>query len=186
MDPISRLEASIAQTQGIVAATTSSQWADPAPACPDWDVKGLISHTIGALRMFGDVAASGSADMGVFGMDLAGDNPLAAYDAQAAATVAAWKADGKIDSDANMPWGAMPAAIALQILADDVLVHGWDLASATGQQIAWDQDLAADTLEFAQMAFQGPARAGSFGEPVDPPAGADAMTQLVCFLGRQP
>jgi uncharacterized protein (TIGR03086 family) len=96
--------------------------------------------------------------------------------------------NGRQDSGvANMPWGEMPANLAVQMLADDVPVHGWDLAQSTGQQVAWDQALAAETLEFAQAMFASPEiRVGSFEASVPLADGADAMTRLVAFLGRTP
>ena len=106
--------------------------------------------------------------MAVIQQDHIGGDLAGAYDRLAAETVDAWKTDGRAEGTANMPWGEMPASLALQMLADDVLVHGWDLARSTGQQVDWDQALAAETLEFAQMMFASPEiRSGSFEDPLD-------------------
>lgn len=185
MDPISRLQASIDQTRPIVAAVPPDQFSTGTP-CEGWDVRALANHLLGALAMFRDVATDGQADVAALERDHIGGNLADAYDAIASATVRAWSEAGKMDGAANMPWGEMPANLAVQMLADDVLVHGWDLATATGQQVSWDQALAAETLEFATMMFASPEiRAGSFAEPVAVAEDADAMTKLVAFLGRQ-
>jgi uncharacterized protein (TIGR03086 family) len=186
MDPISRLQASIDQTRPIVAATTADDMTAATP-CSGWDVQALANHLLGALVMFRDVATKGGADPAVFGADNVGDDLLGAYDRLGAETVDAWKVEGRVAGAANMPWGEMPAAVALQMLADDVLVHGWDLARATGQHVEWDQELAAETLAFAEVMFAAPdIRGDSFAAPLAAPDGADAMSRLVAFLGRSP
>lgn len=186
MDPVRRLQASIDQTRPVVKGVNADQLGAPS-SCEGWDVKALSNHLLGALVMFEGVASNGGADMALIESDHIGGDLAGSYDRLAAATVAAWSSDGKIDGTANMPWGEMPAALAVQMLADDVLVHGWDLARSTGQDVEWDEDLAAETLDFAQMMFASPEiRSGSFGDPVTVAADADAMTQLVAFLGRTP
>lgn len=187
MDAITRLKASIDQTRPIVEATTPSQL-DGATNCSEWDVRALVNHTVGALTMFRDVGTQGSADPArIFGADLIGDDPAGAYDRTAKETLEAWADDAKRAGTANMPWGEMPAEMALQILADDIVVHGWDLARSTGQSVSWDQGLAAETLEFMRGPFSDPALRGTeFADPVPVPDDADAMTKLVAFLGRTP
>ncbi len=64
------------------------------------------------------------------------------------------------------------------------LVHTWDLARAAGI----DERLDETAVLRAQQAVEplGDAiRAGNtFGPAVEPPAGADAQTRLLCYLGR--
>lgn len=186
MDPLALLQASIDQTRIVVRGVAPDQLGASTP-CPEWDVRALGNHLLGALVMFRDVAAKGAADIAALERDHVGDDLSAAYDRLSAATIAAWSEAGRIDGTANMPWGEMPSVLAVQMLADDVVVHGWDLARSTSQRIEWDQDLAVAILEFAQMMFASPEiRAGSFDESVAVPPGADAMTRLVAFLGRTP
>jgi uncharacterized protein (TIGR03086 family) len=186
MDALRRLEASIDQTRPIVAATRADQLGQPTN-CPDWDVRGLLNHTVGALVMFRDVANEGEADVAALMTDQIGDDPLAAYDLRAKEVLEAWRAKGT-DGTANLPFGEFPAEFGLSLLADDQTVHGWDLARATGQDVAWDQDLAQEHLDFATATF-GPApemRGTDFAAEVEAPPDADTMTRLVAFLGRQP
>jgi uncharacterized protein (TIGR03086 family) len=69
----------------------------------------------------------------------------------------------------------------------DILVHGWDLARATGQDPELDAEVAEPVLAFAREAFvdEG-ARAPSIGPEVAVPAGASVTDRLVGFLGRTP
>jgi hypothetical protein len=66
-----------------------------------------------------DVASKGGADMAVIQQDQIGGDLAGVYDRLAAETVDASKKDGRAEGTANMPWGEMPASLALQMLADD-------------------------------------------------------------------
>ena len=74
-----------------------------------------------------------------------------------------------------------------QFLAADLVIHGWDLARATGQ----DDTIAAEDLAelqegikaFPEEAMRSP---GAFGPEIEAPAGASDQDKLMAFLGRQP
>ncbi len=72
-----------------------------------------------------------------------------------------------------------------RFIADDLVVHRWDLGTAAGL----DVDLPPDEIErlrehLAAMgdAMRGP---GAFGPEVEAPEGADDQTRLLAFLGRR-
>jgi uncharacterized protein (TIGR03086 family) len=71
-------------------------------------------------------------------------------------------------------------------LCFDQVIHGWDLARATGQdeQIAPDElkRIAADVEGMGDM-LRSP---GVCGPAVEPPPDADEQTRLLCTLGRRP
>ena len=65
------------------------------------------------------------------------------------------------------------------------MVHGWDLATATGQDGTVDEDLAEQVLAFARMTLTADSRAPHGPElPVE--AGASVTDRLVAYLGRRP
>jgi uncharacterized protein (TIGR03086 family) len=187
MDPIARLQASISQARPILAAVTPEQFSSQS-TCSDWDVQALANHLLGALAMFRDIATAGPSALNpseTAPPDLVGNDLLGAYDDLSGQAVAAWRADDRADGAANMPWGPMPASMAIQMLADDVLVHSWDLARSTGQQVTWDDALAEETLTFAEGFFASPeTRKGSFADPIPVGPDTDPMSRLVSFLGR--
>jgi uncharacterized protein (TIGR03086 family) len=188
VEPIAVLEAAVAQTRPIVAGITPDQYDLPTP-CTEWDVRALLDHLLGAVTMWLDLPA-GAADTSVLAQEHAGDDPVRSYDAITATTLAAWRADGVVDNPVQFPGGMeMPGAFAARMLAGDVLVHGWDLAQATGQSAVWDQELADDILgwqEEAARRFPPEMRGHAFAPEVEAPADADAMTRLLCVAGRQP
>ncbi|MGI8792524.1 MAG: hypothetical protein ACR2H3_05020 [Acidimicrobiales bacterium] len=70
-------------------------------------------------------------------------------------------------------------------LAFDTLVHGWDLASATGQAYDPPADLVAAADAFARQAVSPEMRDGdTFAPEATAPDGASPLERLVAFSGR--
>ena len=80
----------------------------------------------------------------------------------------------------------MPGADFAKILAMDNLIHGWDLAKATGQST----DLPSDLVDIIYADFEpqmdGLRQGDSFGPEVPQPQGAGAQDKLIGMMGRQP
>ncbi|MGH3229787.1 MAG: hypothetical protein ACRDOA_14635 [Streptosporangiaceae bacterium] len=72
--------------------------------------------------------------------------------------------------------------------ATEVVVHGWDLAAATGHDYACETDLAQAACEFVQSAVaQNPGGSeGLFGAPVAVPESAPLLDRLIGLTGRDP
>lgn len=68
----------------------------------------------------------------------------------------------------------------------DMVLHGWDVAKATGQEISWTEDEVAALRSTAES--WGPAirMEGICGPEVAVPETASAQDQLLGFLGRDP
>ncbi len=67
-----------------------------------------------------------------------------------------------------------------------MLVHGWDLAVATGQDATLDPRLAAACLDVVKPQADMLRASGAFGSQIDTPPGADPQTRLLHLLGRRP
>jgi uncharacterized protein (TIGR03086 family) len=68
----------------------------------------------------------------------------------------------------------------------DGLVHGWDLAAATGQPYEPTDALVAEAEAYARQAVE-PLRDGdTFGPAAVPPPSATPIQRLAAFTGRQP
>jgi uncharacterized protein (TIGR03086 family) len=82
----------------------------------------------------------------------------------------------------------LPAEIAGVIALDEVIVHGWDLAVATGQPYICDSDLIQAAYGFVQSTVaQNPhGSPGLFGPPVSVAEGAPLLDRLIGLTGRDP
>ncbi|HYV60701.1 MAG TPA: hypothetical protein VFA62_11590, partial [Acidimicrobiia bacterium] len=68
----------------------------------------------------------------------------------------------------------------------DLHVHTWDLARATGGDERLSPEIAAIILERLKPHDDALRQSGDFGPRIDPPPGADAQVELICFVGRRP
>ncbi len=123
---------------------------------------------------------------GLPGGDLAGGDPAAAYAEGAAAALAAAGTGDALTRLHVTPLGDMPGPVLAGFTTLDILVHGWDLAKATGQPAALEAALVGHVLAFAHQALTEETRAGRIGPNVAVPAGAPVTDRLAGFLGRQP
>ena len=182
-DSIALLERAVAVAGGLVAGVRADQWEWRTP-CPDFDVRALVQHMVGGLRQFTSVARGEPAEATDEPSLEIGDG-AATYDDAARRAVAAWASPGALDREYEMPWGRLPGHVLVGFLLIEALGHGWDLARATGQNPAVDNDLADAVLELART-YDGPGmRApGLFGPAVDVPADAPVLDRLAGFLGR--
>ncbi|GGW73174.1 TIGR03086 family protein [Streptomyces lucensis JCM 4490] len=81
----------------------------------------------------------------------------------------------------------LPGAVAGAVVADELVVHGWDLARATGQRYDPDPD-ALDAAHGFLLAAAGDAGRGNgvFGPVVPVPQDAPLLDRAVGLSGRDP
>jgi uncharacterized protein (TIGR03086 family) len=80
----------------------------------------------------------------------------------------------------------MPAGLAVEIIPLELLVHGWDIARATGQSIDASPEVASYLLDRARELITPDKRGRSFAAqaPVGPEA--TPLQRLIAFTGRPP
>jgi uncharacterized protein (TIGR03086 family) len=111
---------------------------------------------------------------------------VAAFAGASEKTLAAWRRRG-VDGTVTLPIGPeVPAAAAAGIASLDCLVHGWDLAKATGQDATLDPALAEAALVISRQIVTPEIRPAAFAPAVEVGAAASPTDRLVAFLGRQP
>ena len=176
-------------TADVVAGVADDQLGDPTP-CPDWVVADLLDHLGGLAVAFTMSARKEPLEMsggpGVDGSRLEPgwrDRIVAALHelGEAWATT-----PGAFEGRTQAGPIEMAADEAALVALDEVVVHGWDLARATGQ--AYDPDpVAAEFCVSFVEAFDAPADDGGlFGAPVDVASDAPALDRLVGATGRRP
>ncbi|WP_307162624.1 TIGR03086 family metal-binding protein [Streptomyces rishiriensis] len=81
----------------------------------------------------------------------------------------------------------LPGAVAGAVVADELVIHGWDLARATGQEYTPDPAaLSAAHAFLAAAAAQGEPGSGVFGPVVPVPDDAPLLDRAVGLSGRDP
>lgn len=184
MNPSAQLRPAADALAALIAGTTPDQL-DNATPCSEWAVRDLLNHLVGGAHMFAG-AFAGSAPAAPDGpVDLLGDDLSATWQSAADTLAASIDAPGALDNLVPMPWGPTPGAVVYEILKFDVVMHAWDLARATGQEVVLPDDLVEGTLAVAQQLISPEMRAsGAFGPEVAAPQGAGAIERLAAFTGR--
>jgi uncharacterized protein (TIGR03086 family) len=170
--------------QEIVRGVGEDRWDAPTP-CEEWDVRALVNHVCGeglwAVPLFEGATIQEVGDR--FDGDLLGDDPrTAALDAAREANAAA--AEGlRSGARVHLSYGDEDADEYAMQLAADHLVHGWDLAAATGQERRLDGELVAAVAEWFAGREEMYRSGGAVGPRVS--ADGDAQDELLAAFGRR-
>lgn len=170
-----------------VRAVPDEAWSRPTP-CADWDVRTLVNHIVGEDRWVEPLVAGRTIeDVGsALDGDLLGDAPKEAAEAAGKVGVASLGEPGALERIVHLSFGDTPAEeYAWQLVADHV-VHGWDLAVATGGDRTLDDDLVAACTGWWEQWEEGYRGAGAVGERVVVPSTASVQDRLIASFGRDP
>jgi uncharacterized protein (TIGR03086 family) len=164
-----------------IAAVPDDAWSAPTP-CEDWTARDLVRHLVETPPLFfGFVdrpAPSGGPSVD--------DDPAGAFDHVRKGVQAALDDPEVATRSYDGMFGASTFEQGVgQFLCTDLVIHGWDLARATGQDERLDPDDVRAIHEALQPMDEQLRAPGAFSAKVEPPPGADEQTQLLCFLGRQ-
>lgn len=175
------------ETGLLVARVGPEQWALPTP-CTLWDVRTLVNHLVSEnLWVAPLVAGRTIAEVGDrFEGDVLGDDPVEAYEASATDCDEAFAAPGALGAPIAVSYGPVPGADYCGHRLLDLVVHGWDLAVATGQDATIDPELAERCWEVVEPQLAFLEASGVFGPPVAVPADAPVADRLLGALGRTP
>ena len=184
MDLIALAEQVFPKAASIAGNVTPAQYTDSTP-CAEWDVHALLNHMISTHHM---MTALLNDEVPAEPLDEIGDDPGGAYKLAIDASIAAFSQPGALDKVIALPVGRTPGSIALALTVMDNVVHGWDLATATGQPSPIDEGLAAGFLEQmrAMPLPRQPAPGAPFAAEVPVPDDASNAEKLLGFLGRTP
>ena len=99
--------------------------------------------------------------------------------------LAAVKSPGALDRTIDTPMGPMPGETFARRVAFDGLVHGWDLASSTGNRFELPSGVVDAVETFAHAALTDDMRDGdTFKDAKAAPPGATGIERIAAFSGR--
>ncbi len=168
---------------GLIAGLTPEHREMSTP-CEKWTVHDLIGHMCGGGQMIAG-GLQGQAPPAE-APDFLADGPANGW-ANAYAALSAAATPEALASNHQMPFGEVPGEVAVSVITADHLVHAWDLAQATGQELDVDEELATFALQTWQMVVPAEGRTGDgFAPAVTVPDDASALDRVVAYTGRQP
>jgi uncharacterized protein (TIGR03086 family) len=173
----------------LVDGTRPDQLDNPTP-CANFTVRDLINHVASGATMFAIAFDRGSVpddELGPLFGDVLGDDYKGAYAAALNQAAAAFTRPGALEGNVTLPFGEFSREDALGLAVFDVMVHAWDLASATGQELRLTDADAAIGLELAREHIVDAMRDGNtFADIVIIDEESGAWAELVAYTGRQP
>jgi uncharacterized protein (TIGR03086 family) len=172
----------------VIAGVRDDQLTGPTP-CAGTSVAAMLDHLVGltvAFRLGAEKSPMGGAPSA--DADHLPPDWRARLPEQLDALVAAWQQPAAWEGLTEVAVARMPAAAMGVVALNEVLVHGWDLAAATGQPYEADPAAAQRCLQFAiELATGAPeVRNGMYGPVVPVPEDAPVFDRLLGQTGRDP
>lgn len=166
----------------------ASQWAatkvagavdqlDQRTPCENWDARALINHMCDSQQYFITTARGEDATMpSPEPPDLIGSDPVLTYNSYVESTLDAFRAPDVQEKQ----------AMGLGLTFVDQLVHGWDLAKATGQDTAMPPHLAEAAFALIDGQMPPDKRGDSFKSAIATAPNVPAQDKLLAYTGRNP
>jgi uncharacterized protein (TIGR03086 family) len=186
MTDVAELHARALDATGrVVRSVPAERWRAATP-CAGWDARALVNHLVSGNLWAAELAAGGTIEeVGTrLDGDLLGDDPAGAYEESAAAAAAVFRRPGALDAPCAVSYGPVPGVVYAGHRFLDVLVHGWDLAAASGQDYTLDAHLMQACRQIIEPQLDAFRAAGAIGPEVAVPADAGAQSRFLALLGR--
>lgn len=183
MGPLDQLD-ELEPLLGQVASGIGADDLDSPTPCENFAVRGVLGHMIGGATQFA-AAFRGEPTPDVAADVAEGDDVVARAGNALAGLMGAIRSPGALERTVATPFGEMPGDAFARFVVLDGLVHGWDIATATGQTYEPSDALVAEVDAFARQAIAPTMRDGdTFAAAVEPPASATPIERLAAFTGR--
>jgi uncharacterized protein (TIGR03086 family) len=163
------------------------RWDAPTPAT-EWSVRDLVNH-VTAEQLWAPPLMEGAtiAEVGDrFDGDVLGDDPVASWDAAIAGSTEAFSEPGAMARTVHLSFGDTSAEEYTWQMVSDLHLHGWDLATALGEDDTIDPESATALLEVMSPQEELLRQSGMFGDRVPVPDDADDQVRLLALVGRRP
>ena len=177
----------------LVDGVRDDQLADPTP-CSRYTLGDLLQHVRGLAEAF-TLAGRKEQPSGGSKPPPQGDASLLSDDWRGETAewlgrlVDAWADPAAWEGTTWIAGFEAPASAVGITAANELVVHGWDVARASGQRLSVDDAVLAPSREFVAM-MSGPgseqARGDAFGPPLPVPVGASVLDGVIAGNGRDP
>jgi uncharacterized protein (TIGR03086 family) len=181
------MAAAAAQAARVVSGAPDAPEATDTP-CADWDLRSLLNHTILWTSYSAERRAHGeSVAEELMTKDFTAEPGYqAAYAAQLGRAVQAWSDPKAWQGDIGVMGDATPAADVGAMLIMEMVLHGWDVARATGQVYTCEAAVAEAVLATVQAQAELFRKYDGFKDAVNVPDDASALDRALALSGRDP
>jgi uncharacterized protein (TIGR03086 family) len=175
----------------LLEAVPNDSMGAPTP-CPDLSLGALIDHVGGFAKVFAASAKKELGELTAQPPDPRADNLEPGWRARMTADLSAladaWDAPDAWQGMTQAGGQDLPGAMAGRIALDELVVHGWDIAQATGQPFDCDAATLGEVESTVQQVRGGNDGdiPGLFGPVVAIADDADALERVLSLTGRDP
>lgn len=174
--------------EALVANVAADRWSSPSP-CDDWDARGVVGHIIDMHGVMLNPLGRELSPAPTLDAD-----PLGAFRAARADVEAVLADPVTAQHECDTPMGRMTVAEHVDgVVSEDMVIHGWDLARATGQDDTIDPaevERLWPSVQDMPEEMRTPGAFGPgivvFGPEVAVPADAPLQDRLMGKFGRDP
>jgi uncharacterized protein (TIGR03086 family) len=150
--------------------------------CSDWKGVDVIGHVLGGMKSVHSAATTGEMPKT---WPKPGADALAAWAKLRDQTLEALDHANVLQTVANTFFGPMPIDTFISFMGGDLMIHTWDLARTGKVDERLDPALCKSVLAMWKTMPAAMLRSPNvFGPLVKSPAGADAQTRMLNFVGR--
>jgi uncharacterized protein (TIGR03086 family) len=182
-------EPPVREIRDLLLGITDEHLRAPTP-CPGWSVGALLHHLTGLSWAFTQAATTTDYP----GADESPQSPAAEdltphwrsrLPGLLEDLALAWKDPNAWQGTARAGGVTMPATAMGAVAINELVMHGWDLARATGQEFAADPRILEHLIEFLEQ-FPPEGSPGLFGPARTPAPDADLLERALARAGRDP
>lgn len=183
------LEPAARQLATLLGGVTDEQLKAPTP-CPDYCLGDLLDHVSGLTIAFAAAAtkqvAADSSRAAAGDAAKLGEDWRTRIPAQLDALVQAWRSQDAWQGMTRAGGIDLPGEVAGRVALNELVVHGWDIARATGQPFDCSEQTVAAAMEFVSQMASPEGTPGLFGPSIDVSAEAPQVDRLIGLTGRVP
>jgi uncharacterized protein (TIGR03086 family) len=177
MDSFEYASVTLTACRSVLGRLTVDDLARPSP-CAKYTVGEVGEHVVRSMVLLASVAGGSVAGSAEGGLD-------ERVTVTAEAALAAWRRRG-LDGSVAVGRSTLPASLAVEIIPLELLVHGWDIARATGSGIDVPPAAAEYVLGRARSLVTPDKRGRSFAAEVPAGPSATILERLIAFTCREP
>ncbi|MFC3574641.1 TIGR03086 family metal-binding protein [Streptomyces yaanensis] len=176
-----------AEAARVARGVTAAQLTRPTH-CPEWDVRAMVNHwVLYTSHGLEHRALRKQLPEELVARDFTADPDWAeAYAAQLDRAVAAWADPAVWEGEVDLGMAAMPATEIASMIVKEMAVHGWDVATATGQEFRISEDAARLVLDVVETHGDLYRQYDGFADPVTVPDDAPVFERALAASGRNP
>jgi uncharacterized protein (TIGR03086 family) len=175
LDPRTSYTGALDWAAVVLAGVRTDQLSAPTP-CPEFDVDGLRRHLVATVFKIAAIGEGADPLTLPFQVDGTLAEARAEYER-------IWTAE-TLDREVSVPWGRTPGRTALWGYVNELLVHTWDMAVATGQPVEAPAEVAEPALGVIRTIIPAEREGFPFAPPVEPAPTAGPTERLANWSGH--